>query len=354
MDDPQVVYEQKNNGLSSFSLRLLLPLFISLIALASFMVIEYSGVRQRPEPDPVRSITVFVGGESHILETKATTVGDALRADGLSVGPDDKVHPDPATELKDEMAITIIRAFPVILRVDGKEYIQVTTAVSVRDVLHHFGITVDADDKVVPEPDTVLIETALIVVTRVRYDVETKEEPVPYSIIRRDNAALEEGRIRVVQQGRVGVRRKVYRLVYEDGELVRRYVISDVINRQPRPEIREIGTKKVYSTLVTSRGMIRYERVVEMVATAYYPGPESTGEWADGYTATGVRAGHGVVAVDPEVIPLGTSVFIPGYGLAVAADVGGAIKGKRIDLCFDTYREAIQFGRQKVNVFILP
>ena len=52
----------------------------------------------------------------------------------------------------------------------------------------------------------------------------------------------------------------------------------------------------------------------EMIATAYYPGPESTGEWADGITATGVKAGFGIAAVDPEVIPLGTRLYVPGYG----------------------------------------
>jgi len=90
-----------------------------------------------------------------------------------------------------------------------------------------------------------------------------------------------------------------------------------------------------------------------MVATAYYPGPESTGKSADGITATGMRAGHGVVAVDPRVIPLGTRLYIPGYGLAVAGDVGGAIKGLRIDLGFSTLREALHFGRRRVTVYVL-
>jgi len=103
----------------------------------------------------------------------------------------------------------------------------------------------------------------------------------------------------------------------------------------------------------TPAGWIEYTEILTMEATAYYPGPESTGIWADGYTSTGLRAGHGVVAVDPEVIPLGTALYIPGYGLAVAADVGSAIKGNRIDLCFDTYEEALFFGRRPVEVYIL-
>ena len=90
-----------------------------------------------------------------------------------------------------------------------------------------------------------------------------------------------------------------------------------------------------------------------MVATAYEPGPRSCGKWATGYTATGVKAEKGVVAVDERTIPLGSRLYIPGYGFAVAADRGGAIKGNRIDLCFATYDEALRFGRRRVKVYIL-
>jgi 3D (Asp-Asp-Asp) domain-containing protein len=90
-----------------------------------------------------------------------------------------------------------------------------------------------------------------------------------------------------------------------------------------------------------------------MEATAYDPGPRSCGKYADGYTATGAKATKGVVAVDDRVIPMGTRMYIPGYGFAVAADRGSAIKGNRIDLCYDTYREAIQFGRHQVKVYLL-
>ena len=122
---------------------------------------------------------------------------------------------------------------------------------------------------------------------------------------------------------------------------------------EPRAEIIGIGTRIVVREMQTPAGLIRYTDVLDMEATAYYPGPESTGVWADGYTATGLKAGHGVIAVDPSVIPLGTRVYIPGYGIAVAGDVGGAIKGNIIDLAFDTYREAMHFGRQRVKVYIL-
>ena len=70
------------------------------------------------------------------------------------------------------------------------------------------------------------------------------------------------------------------------------------------------------------------------------------------YTALGTHVRHGIIAVDPDIIPLGTHVYIPGYGDAVAEDVGGAIHGHRIDVAFDTRAEALAFGRQDIEIYI--
>lgn len=88
---------------------------------------------------------------------------------------------------------------------------------------------------------------------------------------------------------------------------------------------------------------------LEMEATAYLP-TDGNGE---GITATGIPATWGIVAVDPDIIPLGTRLYIPGYGEAIAADTGGAIRGYTIDLCVESYSEAMQFGRRNVTVYVL-
>ncbi len=67
-----------------------------------------------------------------------------------------------------------------------------------------------------------------------------------------------------------------------------------------------------------------------------------------------MKAQKGVAAVDTRLLPFGTRMYIPGYGFAVAADRGTAIKGHRIDLCFNTYAEAIHFGSRWVDVYVLP
>ena len=74
--------------------------------------------------------------------------------------------------------------------------------------------------------------------------------------------------------------------------------------------------------------------------------------WTGYRTATGTWPSRGTVAVDPRVIPLGAELHIEGYGPAVAADTGGAIKGQTIDLYMDDVNECLQWGRRKVEVQI--
>lgn len=93
----------------------------------------------------------------------------------------------------------------------------------------------------------------------------------------------------------------------------------------------------------------RYSRSLTMSASAY----SAYDDGNSNHTYGGNMVRKGLVAVDPKVIPLGTKLFIPGYGYAIADDIGGAIKGNKIDLAFDSHGEAIQFGRQKVIVYIL-
>ncbi|WP_278830956.1 3D domain-containing protein, partial [Mitsuokella multacida] len=99
----------------------------------------------------------------------------------------------------------------------------------------------------------------------------------------------------------------------------------------------------------TSYGMTPYSAVYTMEATAYLPWDGG----GDGITASGMPAQYGIAAVDTDVIPLGTRLYIPGYGEAIAADTGGAIVGDRIDLCMEDYGQAMDFGRRYVTVYVL-
>ncbi|CQR73956.1 Cell wall-binding protein [Sporomusa ovata] len=111
-----------------------------------------------------------------------------------------------------------------------------------------------------------------------------------------------------------------------------------------------IVDKETFAYLGRLAGMpSRYSRVLSMKASAYSAYDPGNGS----YTYGGNLLRKGLAAVDPAVIPLGTRLYIPGYGYAIADDIGGAIKGQRIDLAFDNRREALNFGVQRVTVYVV-
>lgn len=92
----------------------------------------------------------------------------------------------------------------------------------------------------------------------------------------------------------------------------------------------------------------------DVVATAYYAfGKGGNDINGNGITAIGLRARKGIIAVDPRVIPIGTRIYIPGYGEALAADTGGWIKGNRVDLCFESREECYRYGRRKIKIYLI-
>ena len=93
--------------------------------------------------------------------------------------------------------------------------------------------------------------------------------------------------------------------------------------------------------------------IMTVTATAYCPCVKCCGKWADGITASGVKAkANHTIAVDKRVIPLGTHIIYNGKEY-VAEDTGGAIKGNKIDIYFDSHEEALEFGRQTIEIEVL-
>lgn len=182
--------------------------------------------------------------------------------------------------------------------------------------------------------------------------IVAQREPIPYTTRRKASNQLRSGASRTVRPGVNGVRETTYRIHTQSEEAVsHREFVTTRILRQPVTEIVEVGQRGV----LPSRGYFSGRHVVSMVATYY--DPYHCGGSGTGRTATGIKAGYGVAAVDPRFIPLGTRLYVEGYGYAVAADTGGAIKGNRIDLAIDTKHDARRIrgisGRKAVRVHIL-
>lgn len=185
------------------------------------------------------------------------------------------------------------------------------------------------------------------------YCVE-KQEPIPPPTIFEVNCRLQPRQRVLVQQGEPGLKRSRWRIVERNGQIIERQLLEEEVVKPPQPHIYHVG---VYRH-IASRGQVargnsfRTVRILEMEATAY-TAHRSGGGTGTGRTASGLPAGYGLVAVDPRVIPFGTVLYIEGYGMAIAADKGRAIKGRRIDLFFHSRHAALQFGRRRVRVHIL-
>ncbi|HYH04266.1 MAG TPA: ubiquitin-like domain-containing protein [Bacillota bacterium] len=299
-------------------------------------------------------VTVKVDGQTYAWKTLSPTVARALREKGITVRPGDQVNPVLGAKISEGLAVEVERAFTVRIQTADQVKEFSTTAQTVETVLRMAKVDFDADDRVIPALGQQVQPDQEIRVIRVSSEIVKQQTAIKPGTEYQRDTQLERGVRQVLRQGREGIVESQVKRVYEDGKITQQYKISEKIIKPMTNTIIALGVKAVARTLVTSRGSYRYIEARTMSATAYSPGPESCGKYATaGRTYTGKKAGFGIVAVDPRVIRLGTMLYIEGYGKAEAADIGGAIKGNKIDLCFETYREAVLFGRKKVKVYIL-
>ena len=178
--------------------------------------------------------------------------------------------------------------------------------------------------------------------------LERKEEiPFETEIINCDD--IDCGQEKIAQNGINGEKIIFEEAVFINNKEISRTFKSEKIIKEPIKKIIKTGTGKSENKKI--------KKVLKMNASAYTAGPESTGKRPGdknyGITATGTKAKHGTVAVDPKIIPLGTDLYIEGYGYAKALDTGGAIKGNKIDLFYNNLCDAKKFGRRNLTVYIL-
>ncbi len=237
----------------------------------------------------------------------------------------------------------------VIITVDGISRHFSTTQSNVGATLKEAGVEIGPNDLVYPKPNVRITNGQKIKVARVVEKVVLQKEPIAFATKRQPTRELRVGLKRTVSEGEPGLKHLYYLVRYVDGEVETRKLLRAEVVKEPKDKLIEIGDKGAD----VSRGAFKSRRVIMMHATGYDPGPRSCGRWATGRTCTGMKAGYGVVAVDPRVIPLRSNLYIEGYGYAVAGDRGRAIKGNRIDLGFDSYAVAKRFGRKYVKVHVL-
>jgi len=314
-----------------------------------------------------KNITVVIDGKSTNLVTYQKTFGSALKKSGISIDVKDKIDKALNSEIQNNGTITITRAVNVKVFVDNKEFNVKSAEKDVALMLNAQKIVISPTDKISPSKETKLSSGLDITITRVNSKTIKQSKPIDFkTVIKKNNSILLSKRT-VSQNGVKGIKSITLNVTYEDGKEVTRHVIKETLVKQPKDKIIVQGTMPAVSFSrgsTTSREDERANvtpissntsgKTFSVKTTAY----SSSGGTNNAYTASGRKAvrnpnGYSTVAVDPSVIPLGTRLYIEGYGNAIAADTGSAIRGIFIDLYFNTNNEACSWGVRYLTVHIL-
>lgn len=305
----------------------------------------------------MRVVTISDGNENHSIMSMSTDSGLILKAAGLEVEEDDVVTSEWEFS-KGEINVT--RAFDVTIAVDGVSRTISMIEGTVADALNKAGITLATDDVVSVPVETTVTADMSVTVERVTYVERTETTAIPFGSTSYETSFYDKGETVVETAGVNGEVKKVYRDRLVNGEVVESALKEEIVIKEPVDEVIAIGT---YTAPTVSAGSgstadFTYSAVYYGKATAY----TNENGLAGKYTSTGMLAQVGVVAVNPDVIPYGSRLFITTadgsyvYGYAIAGDTGGFIYSHPetiVDLFMNTAAECYQFGRRDIVVYVL-
>lgn len=309
-----------------------------------------------------KKVYLVVDGQSQQIETRKSLVNQVLEEQSIVLKPEDNVSHSLASSIQDGDRIVIHRAVPVKVSVDGTTKTHFTTQDSVRKAIEELGVTLGQEDKVTPVLDSKVSANLNIKVVRVtRHKIQTTQN-VPFTVVKTSDKNLLKGTTKVMFPGSEGVVVHNIEKVYEDGKFVSKHWLGKEVKKAASPKVVAVGTKKPtavasasisrsanavnISGLTTKGGVsFKYKKVLKNVTLTAYSAEE------DGIgtrTASGTRVAEGrTIAVDKDVVPLGWWVYIEGVGFRKAEDTGGAIKGHKMDVYYDSLKSAKNFGRKK-------
>jgi 3D (Asp-Asp-Asp) domain-containing protein len=273
-----------------------------------------------------------------------------LSNNNIGVNSKDKIEPALDSEINDKDTITIKRAVNIKVAVDGKELDIQSAEENIDSMLKAEGIILGAEDRVKPDKGLVLSEEMQVEIIRVETKTITENLPITFKEVVKTDSSMSNTKRKTAQEGKNGEKQVTTNIVYENGKEVSRNIVSEIVKSEPVQAIIKVGTLGVVKS---NRGdRVLYKSKVTAKATAY------TDSLRFGITASGAPVkrdadGYSSIAVDPRVIPLGTKLYIPGYGYGIAQDTGGLIKGNRIDLFYNSESECYNWGVRDVDVYIL-
>lgn len=324
------------------------------------------------------NVTVSYHGET-FKTVGYKNVANVIEQEKLEVSDKDTVNVSLESKLSDGMKIIIENPITVKIKVDGEVIKEETFSADVETILSRCGVELGEDDIVKPERGTVIKNNKTITVSRVTYKEVTKTEVEPFGTTYKDNSSMYKGATHVKSKGVNGEKEVVYKVKYVEGEKTSEEVVSETVTKKPVNQVVVRGTKKpqpgykAASVTVGSKTVktvsnfklpAKYTIDENLVPTEYkqkFNGPGTA--YHGGYrTSTGKVPEPGYIAVDPDIIPYGSKLWITSddgryvYGYAIAADTGGFAwngSGTLADLYFDSTAECIQFGRRAITIYVL-
>ena len=288
--------------------------------------------------------------------TSEKNVESFLEDNNIVIGEYDRVNVALDETLSDGMVIEIKRAVPVNLNLNGTKTTIYTAENNVRDFLASQDIKLSPQDEINLLLDTLIIKNLDIEIKLYEYEEVILEEEVPYKTTYKNTSTLSKGETQIETEGKNGLEKVTYKIKYMNGKEVGREKVKSEVVTKP---IDKVVLKGTLQTVTVSNGKkYKVKQILSMTATGYdncyICTHKNPGDWGYGITASGMKTAPGVVAVDKSIIPLGTKLYVEGYGEAIAADTGSAIIGHKIDLYFETHQEAKQYGKHKdINVYVL-
>ena len=272
-------------------------------------------------------IILSTNSQVQTIKSTATTLGRALWEAGIVLHAEDQLTPPADTPLNGPIDVELRTSRELEIKFkEGRIQIR-SAADSVGEALRGAGLSLQGLDYSLPDAAAPLPSNGQIRIVRVLENVSLDTTPLPFETETQPVTELELDSQKIVQPGEFGITARRVRVRLEDGVEVSRQIEAEFVAQEPKPQIIGYGTKIVPYTLDTPDGPIKYWRALNMYAVSY--NPTSNGGLG---TATGIPLAKGVSAVDISYISFGTRMYIPGYGIAVAADVGGGVKGRMIDL----------------------
>jgi 3D (Asp-Asp-Asp) domain-containing protein len=295
------------------------------------------------------------------IASQAADVAALLADAGVKAGREDLVFPALDTRIVPGLSVVVRHATPVTVLLGGSEHRVNVVGQTVADALVAAGVDPERASGVAPGLDTPLKSGMRIVAPDCFTRVSAEDSLIPFAVSERRVGTLPPGVRRVVREGVAGTRVNIFRAVVTAGIEGSATLAAQRVIKEPVAEIVEVGTgdgstlRQLEVAGVSQRAMARMVsapkgRTMRVVATGYSgiePGAGGIG------TASGRRAERGVIAVDPNVIPLGTRLYVPGYGYGVAGDTGSMINGRHVDLCFDSMAGIKSWGKRTVTITLL-